>query len=202
MGEIAVIIFDIDGVVNDYGARSYRMALADKSAKSFEEVSRMVDPLIDDLIVNKISLGTFELEAANRLRIKVSDISWLDYYRKARPNKEVLGLVLELKKRGYSVGYMTNTDLSRYEMTEAFTEGTGDFIFAACKMGVSKPKAAAFRFVLDSLNRDASRKLEYRNLLFIDDSVANVEAATSLGMKGIVFRSVSQLKVAVEEKLG
>ena len=201
MTDIKVVIFDIDGVVNDYGARSYRMFLAEKSAKSFEEVSRIVDPLIDELIVNRISLSTFESEIGIKLGIGIQDVGWLDYYRKAKPNKSVLDLVSELKKKGYSVGYMTNTDSSRYGMTKAFTQGTGDFIFAACKMGVSKPKAAAFKFVLDSLNRSTGNRLEYKNFLFIDDSVANVEAATSLGMAGIVFRDISQLKYAIEEKL-
>ena len=55
-----------------------------------------------------------------------------------------------------------------------------------------KPDPAIFHACLEGLGEPAAQAL------FIDDLEANITAAQALGINGIVFHSVDQLKTALE----
>ena len=63
-----------------------------------------------------------------------------------------------------------------------------EWTFVSCQEGVRKPDEKIYKIVSDRL------KMQPSDLVFIDDSAANVEAARLLGWKGIVFRDADQLK--------
>ncbi|MBI5177377.1 HAD-IA family hydrolase [Candidatus Micrarchaeota archaeon] len=60
-----------------------------------------------------------------------------------------------------------------------------DAVYYSGKIGVKKPDLAGFQFVLRDLPARGSE------VIFLDDTPANVDAAKRAGMKGIVFTNAS-----------
>ena len=58
----------------------------------------------------------------------------------------------------------------------------------SCDLGIVKPDARIYRSLLDRL------QLAPADVLFIDDVPANIEAARTAGLHGIVFASADQLR--------
>ena len=67
-----------------------------------------------------------------------------------------------------------------------------DEVFVSAEMGVIKPSAEAFQYVLKAIGAAPGETL------FIDDNPHNVEAAKALGIVGIQFTSVTQLKADLD----
>jgi glucose-1-phosphatase len=65
----------------------------------------------------------------------------------------------------------------RDKLFEAFF----DKAYYSCKMGLRKPNADIYEFVLTENNLDAGK------VLFVDDSAQNIEAAKILGMQTILL---------------
>ncbi len=63
-----------------------------------------------------------------------------------------------------------------------------DLVFTSYNLGLLKPDTAIFQTVLNKLNTAPEQTL------FLDDKKANVEAAQSLGMNGIVYHPKTVLK--------
>lgn len=74
----------------------------------------------------------------------------------------------------------TNTAHQRF-FTARFAGVLGNFrqVFASCDIGLRKPDAAAFRFVVDAIGVPAPR------LLFFDDLAANVDGARACGIRAV-----------------
>lgn len=62
-----------------------------------------------------------------------------------------------------------------------------DKVYASNKIGISKPASAFYRFILDNEN------VEPAEAVFIDDMKENVEAASEIGIKSILFRGAEFL---------
>ncbi|HEY1768191.1 MAG TPA: HAD family phosphatase [Terracidiphilus sp.] len=63
-----------------------------------------------------------------------------------------------------------------------------DVLVWSYQLRIAKPDPAIYRFVLEKLGTRAEETL------FLDDKPVNIEAAQALGMKGIVFSTVKQLR--------
>jgi len=63
-----------------------------------------------------------------------------------------------------------------------------DAVYASNKMGVSKPHAKFYRYIL---NAEGMRP---KSAVFIDDDETNVRAAEKLGIRSILFRNSERLK--------
>jgi putative hydrolase of the HAD superfamily len=91
----------------------------------------------------------------------------------------------------YRVFLLSNTNIIHRKafnkiFQSQFKEGTLDEFFDRAyfsyEIGLRKPDAEAYEFVLQENNLSASRTL------FIDDSLPNIEAAEKAGMKGVLLR--------------
>jgi putative hydrolase of the HAD superfamily len=71
-----------------------------------------------------------------------------------------------------------------------------DNMFVSSKLGMIKPHDDIFLYTLDKLGRKPNEAI------FIDDRQSNVEAAENLGIKGILFESIDQLKRDLSAELG
>ncbi len=198
---VRVIIFDIDGVVNTYTPAGYRQYLADKSGLSFDITKKLVQPYIDKLVLNELTLDEFEYRVANELKIDKKDVRWIEYYKTFTLNPDVEKIIEQLIKKGYKIAFFTNTDRSRYYLTIAHLSKFSDMIFAASYIGLSKPDKKAYEYVVNEINKKLTKKVAYGEIVFIDDSEINVEAAKALGMHGILFRNASELNKEITEIL-
>lgn len=111
---------------------------------------------------------------------------WLDY---VRIDEDVVDLIGTLRSQ-HILGLLTNSPapfvcsiLERYDLNSLFQA-----IVISSENHCAKPDPAIYKRMLTKLNVQAS------DTLMIDDNPANVAAAVSVGMGGVVFRSCSQLR--------
>ena len=103
----------------------------------------------------------------------------VDVWLSIEPVPGVREIVEALRGKGIRCGLATNQDVVRAEfMHESL--GYGDLLdeaFYSCELGVAKPDPAYFSAIIDRLDVPAGETL------FVDDSLRNVEAARSVGLR-------------------
>jgi HAD superfamily hydrolase (TIGR01509 family) len=112
---------------------------------------------------------------------------WSDIYEE---NLSVMQLIKELKKNNYKMYLLSNTNelhylhiRNKYKILDEFD----DYILSY-KLGYRKPSRVIFQSALEKSGLPAS------NHIYIDDMEEHVNAAQSIGMIGILFRSTAQLR--------
>jgi putative hydrolase of the HAD superfamily len=105
-------------------------------------------------------------------------------------NRAMLGWQLDLKQRGLLTAIVSNMGDSVHKQIERQFDWLSRFdaLVWSYQLGVAKPDPAIYQYVLEKLATLAPETL------FLDDRQNNVDAAVALGMKGIVFTSVAQLR--------
>ncbi|MCL2444750.1 HAD-IA family hydrolase [Candidatus Saccharibacteria bacterium] len=103
-------------------------------------------------------------------------------------NLELFESIREWRSEGWMIGVMSNTSRGVFE--RCFTEverGLFDVVVLSGEVGISKPNVGIYEVTINKL------RVEVEEIVFVDDVVWNVEAAESLGMKGVVFRGNDDL---------
>lgn len=111
-----------------------------------------------------------------------------------RLNDELLPTLHELKSR-YRLGLLSN---SQRTFVDRFLAGNDirplfDVVLASSQTRFVKPQREIFEIIAERLD------LPFSDILFIDDSPANVGAAQSYGMKAILFHDAQQLQPALNK---
>ena len=104
-------------------------------------------------------------------------------------NPEMYVLVDQLKAQQIPVALLSNIDdrLSNLIRDFGFYEPFEPCLLS-CEIGVEKPDLKAYELLLKTLNLPA------KDVVFIDDRPENVEAAKTLGLDAILFKSEQQLR--------
>ncbi|HLN20769.1 MAG TPA: HAD family phosphatase [Bacteroidales bacterium] len=107
----------------------------------------------------------------------------------------------ELKKRGFKLFYLSNFPFDMWEHINAL-QGTEYSFFRffdggiiSAEVGCAKPDHAIYRHLLEKYN------LEAGECLFIDDLSINVDAAQTIGMKGIFTGGAVPINGLIKEAL-
>lgn len=115
---------------------------------------------------------------------------WLSY---AVIDEEVVSLVRELKSK-YQIGLLTNSPspfvrgiLERHHLNDLF-----ESIVVSSENGCAKPDRAIYDLMLSRLSAKAAETI------MIDDNPENISGAISAGIGGVLFRSSSQLRAAID----
>ncbi|MDO9257892.1 MAG: HAD family phosphatase [Bacteroidales bacterium] len=95
--------------------------------------------------------------------------------------------LLQELRNNYKVFMLSNTNSTHFDhYTREFLEIYGfnlvdlfDRVFVSHEIGIHKPDAGIYTYVLEHANLDA------QETVFFDDSLANIEAAELLGIRGI-----------------
>lgn len=105
-------------------------------------------------------------------------------------NRAMLAWQLELKHRGLLTAIVSNMgDTVHKAMVSEFAWlSRFDVLVWSYQRRITKPDAAIYRYALEKLGTLPEETL------FIDDREENVNAAIAMGMKGIVFTNVDQLR--------
>ena len=192
------IVFDIGGVLADFRMMEF---LAEKGFDT-NMSKRIIKTAVmspywgqfeRDEITEEETLRGFasiDPEIEDELRRAFSDLKGLlvskDY---------AIPLVMDLKKAGYGVYYLSNYSRKAYDEcgeSLAFMPYMDGGI-VSFKVGKTKPSADMFRLFLDRYG------LKAEECVFVDDTEENVAAAGKLGFAGIVFTSCGQLIEALKE---
>ncbi len=135
-------------------------------------------------------LTRIKKELKNNLTSEELVKEWKDLYKREAKeiDPEVLDLIEKLK-RNYKVYLMTNT----IDVHDNFNSKRGIYekfnkVFKSFEEGWVKPEKNAYLSVLERI------KANPRDCLFIDDLEENVQRAIEVGMEGIVYQNIKQLK--------
>lgn len=110
-------------------------------------------------------------------------------------DRELLGFIRALRPR-LKTGIISNAwpDMRSYLVENKFDDAFDTLVLSA-EVGVMKPELKIYRIALEQL------KVKANEAVFVDDLPANVEAARTLGMQGILFQSPEQTLNALKELL-
>ncbi len=186
--KIRAVIFDIGGVlierVNRARAKAFDKATGIKgSYKKTKDLRRKF---------SKGQLTTKEfIEQASR-KMGISQKKFLDIWKKTtrqrKIRKSVLQLAEKIKKKGFIVGLISNTNpidstIFKKTLYNLFYPN----IFESHKLGYRKPEKEIYEIALKKL------KVKPSETVFIDDRIKNVVGARKLGIKAIHFESYKKL---------
>lgn len=105
-------------------------------------------------------------------------------------NSAMVAWQLALKQRGLLTAILSNMCDNVHERMkrEIGWLARFDVLVWSYELGVTKPDPAIYRYALERLG------VQPHEALFLDDRPANVEAAGAMGMRGLVFSTVEQLR--------
>jgi epoxide hydrolase-like predicted phosphatase len=105
-----------------------------------------------------------------------------------KDKKQIYNLILLLKKRGYLIGFLSNTEMpAREYFLENGYEKYFDATIFSCIEKTVKPEEKIYNLTLKRLNVKANESV------FIDDKLDYIDGAKKVGMNGIVFKTPKQL---------
>lgn len=114
---------------------------------------------------------------------------WKEAFRVVySPRLEIFELVRDLKRGGYKVGVISNTEMPASELFLERHPEIFDSTTFSCRIGIAKPDAGIYRSALESLNVDCNESI------FIDDSQSCIDGAEKIGLKGILYDGCSQIR--------
>ena len=196
---IEVIVFDLGGVIVNVNFKSPLGMLFDNSGtvsnktkdkSNFSNLLRFYD-------MGKISVADFHEKINDHLDI---ELSFDEFIRASNDAIEagddgIESIVNSLSKK-YKLAILSNTNPVHYEyikekylIIELF-----DHILLSYEMGAVKPDAAAYEKLMDATSMLPSQHL------FIDDRIENINAAKEIGMDGIHYISIENLRMELKNR--
>ena len=193
MKNIENIVFDLGGVILDIDYNRTRKEFEDLGVKQFDEMYSQTNAnqLFQKLETGHISNDEFfkELSSVTNFGLTQQQIrsAWDAMLLEFRESS--LDFLEEIKSK-YNTYLFSNTNFIHMEAfckifhTKERAHPFNDYFdkaFYSCEIGLSKPDAKSYQWILNHLDIKADKTL------FIDDSIQNVEAAKGVGMKTIHF---------------
>lgn len=188
MSKIKNIVFDLGGVIFEIDknrAIKHFNEVGFADAKSYLDAFTQVG-IFGQLEAGQISAEDFrrELSALAGKEMTLEDCyhGWTGYYK--HMNQYILDAVMDLRKRGYRVSLLSNTNpyMMQWARSNDF-DGNGhpvdyyfDHLYLSYECKVMKPDARIFKMMLEGENALPEETI------FIDDSPHNVAAAAALGI--------------------
>lgn len=194
---IKAIIFDWGGVLIENPARGLMEFCARELGVSVEALQEAFTEQEKSIQ----SMKRFETESWKRMctKLKCTPPSEKSLWKRAVENvfkdkPEVWELVKRLRISGYRIGFLSNTEEGAMEY---FHERGYDQYFDAtifsCAEGVVKPDARIYEIACEKLGVTADEAV------FIDDRPTNIAGAEAVGMHGILFKDIEQVKKELQK---
>ncbi|HVA09036.1 MAG TPA: HAD family phosphatase [Acidimicrobiales bacterium] len=193
-GDIDVVLFDLGGVLVDFGGVAPMRGLANIASDEELWERWLTCPWVRTFERGQCSAEAFSEGIVSDWGLDVSPDSFLAAFE-SWPGATLPGaeqLVHEVRTRT-PVGYLSNTNTlhreahsSRWPVLTAF-----DHRFLSFEMGMVKPDPELFEAVATSLALPAVR------LLFMDDNVRNVRAASAAGFRAEHAQGVQAARAAL-----
>ncbi|MGW6197797.1 HAD family hydrolase [Kribbella sp. NPDC055110] len=190
---ISAVLFDADGVVQhssrDWWTRLTSLVPTDGDAFVAELMAAEKPAL-----VGKVDFRDALADVLRRWNSPASVDEALEPWSWFVAEPEVITLIQSLRSAGVGCHLATNQQAYRRAIMQD-ERGYGawfDRTFYSCDVGLAKPDPAYFRAILSVLDLPAS------SVLFIDDNVANVQGALSVGLRAEVYDLSSGVPALVE----
>ena len=195
MQKTEAIIFDLGGVLLDIDYNLTRHAFEKAGIKNFHNMYSQAnaDDLFSNLETGKIPETDFYNELNKRTGLDLPAIeienAWNAMLLKFREKSLQF---LDSLKPTYKLFLLSNTNhIHLKAFNKIYLENKRDKPFEeffdkayySCEIGLRKPNADIYEFVLKENSLDAGKTL------FVDDSAQNVAAAEALGMQSILLET-------------
>ena len=105
-----------------------------------------------------------------------------------REHKEMFHLVASLKHNGYRTGFLSNTETPAMRFFEKQHYDMFDVAVFSCAEGTRKPEQKIYQILLKRL------QVQPHETIFVDDRRDFIDGAETIGIHGIVFHDVDQLR--------
>lgn len=191
--KLRAIIFDIGRVLIRVDVASAMTGLADGVSLSPQEVWSALekDPRWNDWQEGRMSPRDWHLHVSRRLGSRLTFEQFVEVWNRALDPTPIHqnSFLAKLGKK-YRLALLSNTDplhVAHLEKTYSFFESFPVRIYS-CSVGASKPSPIIYKEALQACNVRA------HEAVYVDDVPAYAQAATQLGMHGIVFQSPEQLQ--------
>lgn len=187
---IKTIVFDLGGVLIDNPAPGMLSYYAKALGVSPYKLLDVFAPYVDSWSKGELTENDLWYEITNALGVPkpTSHSLWKDGFLSVYKQKsEVFALVKKLQQKGYVIALLSNTEtpIMYFVKNQKWPEFS-EYIYS-CDVGMLKPDAEIYQYTL--------RKLDVKpdEMVFVDDKLENVEAATKLGIHGVLFISPQDL---------
>lgn len=200
MNGIKNIIFDLGGVLLDINYQKSITTFEKLGIENFEEMFSQLkaDELFEKLETGKVNETDFYSAIKKRTKAAITDEeiekAWNALILHFRT--ESLDFLEKLAHK-YNLYLLSNTNSIHLKyFNRLFTVETGQLllddyfnkVWYSHEIGLRKPGTAIFEFVLKD------EKLTAAETLFIDDSVNNIEAAASVGIKARLLKADERIE--------
>lgn len=173
---VRAVLWDADGVLQRHG---------EDWIAQYTEFGGVPDGFIEDVWAAEVPLlrgGDFPAAVAavaSRYAVTAPTEALLSRWRGMQVVAETLAAVSALRRSGIHSYLATNQNAYRCAWMREHLDYDAalDGAFYSCELGAAKPTPAFFHAILSELDLPAEQ------VGFIDDSLANVEAATALGIR-------------------
>jgi len=193
MDEIKSVFWDNGGVILTNGwDRPARQLAAEKfhfDAAEFEERNGLV---FDAYESGRMTLDEYlQGSVFYRERLFTAEDFKMFMFAQSQPYPESLDLLAALGRAGRRLFASLNNEaleLNEYRIEKFNLRNYFTVFFSSCYLGVRKPDPRIYRLALKIT------QCEPGECIFIDDREVNVESAQEVGLHGILFQSVAQLR--------
>ena len=193
------IIFDIGGVLLDYNPKTYldKLDIKESRRKKLNDVifhdQRWKDCLNGFISNSELieQLVRENLEYKNEIELILSKDS-LKYM--LPPKQEVIEYYKSLKRKGYKIFLCSNITKDTYNYVKDNFEiiQIADGGVFSCFENISKPNPEIYYRLIEKYN------LEIEKSILIDDTKRNVISANDIGLRGILFNNIEDIKKILE----
>ncbi len=194
---IEAVIWDMGGVIMRTEDPGPRTALAGQVGLDYKDLTQRV--LLGE-ISDRAQLGALSAEEfwkrAGALYNMVPEKFMAEFFGGDQIDYELVGEIRKLRRR-YKTGLLSNaySDLRKWieewKITDAF-----DTLVVSAEVKMMKPDPAIYAYTLKQMG------VQPHASVFIDDVPANIEAARTAGMQGILFTSRQQAMADLHAILG
>ena len=177
---IKAIIFDWGGVLINKPSIGLIKYFANYFKVKEDDLKHAVKSLMDSFQKGKISEENFWKIVCNKLNVnipKVESLWEIGFKEVYREKTKVLQLIRVLKKNGYKIGFLSNTEIPSMNFFFKQKYKIFDVLIFSCMEGYRKPEENIFKIMIKKL-----KVLPYE-AIFIDDKQENIIGAKNVGFK-------------------
>ena len=198
--EYSLIVFDLGGVVFDADFCRVFQAWADYSSVSFEAVKQRFsfDEQFEQFERGELSAKDYCSHINNLLQLELSydefASGWASIYGNSFP--EVVTSIEQLSQSRRVIALTNTNELHLEVWPKRYGSELSSFnrMYSSCVLGLRKPDAASYHYVLDDCQTLATKAL------FVDDRYENIQAAAALGLDTIFLEDPRQLYLQLSER--
>jgi glucose-1-phosphatase len=195
--ELSVILFDLGGVLVELPESPIYADWLDPAPSSGQKLSDwLTSPAAKAFEKGEIRAAQFADEIVKEMKLPISPKELLAYFtfwpKGLFPGTKAL---IDRILPRYCLAVFSNTNELHWPrlMTEMELEECFDYYFASFQIKMAKPDPAAFQYVVNAMSCKPSE------ILFLDDTRLNVDAARRIGMKAERVNGIGQVEKILSE---